>query len=217
MLKDFAFQSVPQTRLPRFENNRTAMHAGWYQTDANHGFRQTSRSPLETGIQVYMYEVILEQFSNNNRHLGRGRYGRVLGYFSGWWNFFGWIFNSASMSSILANQVISMYGLFHPGYEYERWHVFMAFLIINWACCFLVMFANRALPIVTNIGLFLILVGVFITIMVCAIMPSQKLGGKGHASSSFVWKEWQNQTGWESNGLVFCMGMLNGAYAVGTP
>ncbi|KAH7138526.1 amino acid/polyamine transporter I [Dendryphion nanum] len=146
-----------------------------------------------------------------------GRYGRSLGFFSGWWNFFGWIFNSASMSSILANQVISMYGLFHPGYEYERWHVFMAFLIINWACCFLVMFANRALPIVTNIGLFLILIGVFITIMVCAIMPSQKLGGHGHASSDFVWKEWQNQTGWESNGLVFCMGMLNGAYAVGTP
>lgn len=127
------------------------------------------------------------------------------------------IFNSASMSSILANQVISMYGLFHPDYVYERWHVFMAFLIINWACCFLVMFANRALPVVTNIGLVLILLGVFITIMVCAIMPSQKLGGKGHASSSFVWKEWQNQTGWESNGLVFCMGMLNGAYAVGTP
>ena len=146
-----------------------------------------------------------------------GRYGRVLGYFAGWWNFFGWVFGTASMSSILANQVISMYGLFHPEYAYERWQVFVAYLLITWTACAVVMFANRALPTLTNIGLFLILAGCFITIMVCAIMPATSVGGSGHASSSFVWEEWANQTGWSSNGFVFCAGMLNGAYAVGTP
>lgn len=119
------------------------------------------------------------------------------------------------MCSILANQVVSMYGLFHADYAYQRWNVFIAYLIISWSCCFVVMFANRALPMLTNIGLVLILAGVFITILVCAIMPSKT--GMGHASSSFVWKEWQNQTGWSSDGFVFCAGMLNGAYAVGTP
>lgn len=119
------------------------------------------------------------------------------------------------MSSILANQVISMYGLFHADYAYERWHVFIAYLIITWICCFIVMFANRALPTLTNVGLFLILAGCFVTIMVCAIMPSQT--GKGYASTDFVWRQWQNQTGWSSDGFVFCAGMLNGAYAVGTP
>ncbi|KAF2128134.1 amino acid transporter [Dothidotthia symphoricarpi CBS 119687] len=143
------------------------------------------------------------------------KYGRIVGYFAGWWNFFGWIFGTASMSSILANQIISMYGLFHPGYEYERWHVFIVYLIITWMACFTVMFANRALPLLTTIGLILILGGCFITIMVCAIMPSRT--GKGYASNSFVWREWQNQTGWSSDGFVFCAGMLNGAYAVGTP
>lgn len=124
------------------------------------------------------------------------------------------------MSSILANQLVSMYGLFHGEYAYERWQVFVAYLIVTWAACFTVMFANRALPTLTNIGLFLILAGCFITIIVCAVMPSmggRKAEGKGHASSDFVWKEWQNQTGWGSNGFVFCAGMLNGAYAVGTP
>jgi hypothetical protein len=48
-----------------------------------------------------------------------------------------------------------------------------------------------------------------------AIMPSRT--GKGYASNDFVWKEWQNQAGWSSDGLVFCLGMLNGAFAVGTP
>ncbi|PSN66589.1 amino acid transporter [Corynespora cassiicola Philippines] len=144
-----------------------------------------------------------------------GRFGKPLGFFAGWWNFFGWIFGTASMSSILANQVISMYGLFHADYAYERWHVFIAYLIITWICCFIVMFANRALPTLTNVGLFLILAGCFVTIMVCAIMPSQT--GKGYASTDFVWRQWQNQTGWSSDGFVFCAGMLNGAYAVGTP
>ncbi|KAF2017817.1 amino acid transporter [Aaosphaeria arxii CBS 175.79] len=146
-----------------------------------------------------------------------GKYGRPLGYFAGWWNFFGWIFNTASISSILANQVISMYGLFHEGYEFERWHVFIAYLIITWLSCAVVLFANRALPALTNVGLFFILAGVFVTILVCVIMPSRLVGGQGHASSSFVWKEWDNQTGWSSDGFVFCAGMLNGAFAVGTP
>lgn len=44
-------------------------------------------------------------------------------------------------------------------------------------------------------------------------MPS----GTGHATHSFVWSDWVNDTGYSSNGFVFLAGMLNGAYAVGTP
>ncbi|CAE7220057.1 Amino acid transporter [Pyrenophora teres f. teres] len=143
------------------------------------------------------------------------RFGKIVGFYAGWWNSLGWIFGTASISSILANQIISMYGLFHPGYAFQRWHVFIAYLLITWISCFIVMFANRALPKLTQIGLFFILFGVFITIMVCAIMPSRT--GKGYASTDFVLREWQNQTGWSSNGFVFCAGMLNGAFGVGTP
>lgn len=52
-----------------------------------------------------------------------------------------------------------------------------------------------------------------ITIVVCAVMPS----GTGHATHAFVWADWANGTGYSSNGFVFLAGMLNGAYAVGTP
>jgi choline transport protein len=131
------------------------------------------------------------------------------------WNFLGWLFGTASISSILANQIISMYGLFHEGYAYERWQVFIVYLMITWTSAFIVMLMNRALPTITKIGLFFILAGVFITILVCAIMPSRT--GKGYASNAFVWKDWQNQTGWKSDGFVFVAGMLNGAFAVGTP
>lgn len=41
--------------------------------------------------------------------------------------------------------------------------------------------------------------------------------GSGYADSSFVWAQWNNQTGYSSDGFVFMAGLLNGAYAVGTP
>ena len=119
------------------------------------------------------------------------------------------------MSSILTNQVISMYGLFHADYVWKQWHVFIVYIIITWMCSLTIMFAHRALPSISNLGLFFSMSGVVITILVCAIMPWKS--GRGYASSNFVWKDWNNQTGWSSNGFVFCAGMLNGAFAVGTP
>jgi amino acid transporter len=74
-----------------------------------------------------------------------------------------------------------------------------------------VLFCNSGLPLLQKIGLFLILGGCFITIVVTAAMPDQ------HATSDSVWREWINSTGYGSDGFVFLMGMLNGAYAVGTP
>jgi len=119
------------------------------------------------------------------------------------------------MASISSQIAVAMYGLYRPEYTPERWHIFIGYLIVAWTCCSIVLFANRALPMINNIGLFFILGGVFITIIVCAVMPHST--GSGYASSSFVWSEWSNQTGYSSNGFVFLAGMLNGAYAVGTP
>ncbi|KAF1810707.1 amino acid transporter [Eremomyces bilateralis CBS 781.70] len=142
------------------------------------------------------------------------RFGKPVGFFAGWWNFFAWIFGAASMSSIVANQTISMWSLFHPDYAFQRWHVFVVYLITTWMCCAVVLFANRALPYVGQMGLFFILAGVLVSILVCAIMPSTT--GTGHASDHFVWKDWQNMSGWP-DGFAFLTGMLNAAYGVGTP
>lgn len=144
-----------------------------------------------------------------------GKYGRIVGFFAGWWNFLAWIFGTAATAQIVGAQSVSMYALFHPDFVIQRWHVFIAYLICTWACCIVVLYANRALPTVESIGGFLVVAGVLITIIVCAIMPHAK--GKPYASSDFVWREWQNETGYSSNGFVFCLGMLNGAFAVGTP
>ncbi|KAI9729323.1 MAG: hypothetical protein M1834_006994 [Cirrosporium novae-zelandiae] len=125
------------------------------------------------------------------------KYGRVCGFFAGYWNFFAWIFGSASMSAIIGNLTVSMYSLYHPDFVPHAWHVFIAYLVAVWLSCGTVLFANRALPAINNLGLFFILAGCFITIVVCAAMPGH--GGRpGHASDAFVWKDWAADIGYSS-------------------
>ncbi|KAI9874448.1 MAG: hypothetical protein M1830_009735, partial [Pleopsidium flavum] len=144
------------------------------------------------------------------------KYGRICGFFAGFWNFFAWIFGCASSSAIIGNLTVQMYATNHPDFVAQKWHVFVSYLIITWCCCCVVLFANRALPAINDAGLFFILGGVVITIIVCAVMPGRG-SERGYASNAFVWKDWSADLGYSSNGFVFLMGMLNGAYAVGTP
>ncbi|KAL3427309.1 amino acid permease [Phlyctema vagabunda] len=143
------------------------------------------------------------------------RYGRICGWFAGWWNTFAWMCGSASMASITGNICVAMYQIYHPDFVQERWHVFIAYLLSTWVAASIVLFGNRWIPMINNIGLFFILGGVLITILVVVTMPHAT--GTGYATSSSVWADWSNQTGYTSDGFVFLAGMLNGAYAVGTP
>lgn len=144
------------------------------------------------------------------------RYGPILGFFAGYWNLFAWIAGAATASNISANVGSQMYAMYHPDFSPQRWHIFVGYLIVTWCCCCTVLFANRALPAINNAGVFLVIAGVLITIIVCAVVPGTS-SGNGYASNEFVWKDWSADIGYSSNGLVFCMGMLNGAYAIGTP
>ena len=144
-----------------------------------------------------------------------GRYGRAFGFFAGWWNFLAWIFGAASTAQIVAAQIVSMYSIFHVDFVTERWHVFVTYLIITWLCGLITIFGNRALPRLEFLGAILIVLGVVVVVIVCAVMPHQN--GRSYATSAFVWRDWVNSTGWSSDGLVFLLGMLNGAFAVGTP
>ncbi|KAJ6156103.1 DsDNA-dependent ATPase (Rad54b) [Penicillium chrysogenum] len=143
------------------------------------------------------------------------KYGRVCGFYAGWWNCLAWMLGAASMSLILAQQTVAMYQLMHPGFAPSQWNVFVSFLLCTWTCCCIVLFMNRFLPYIGNLGMFFILAGVFVTIIVCVVMPH--VNGTGYATDKLVWATWDNGTGYTQQGFVFVAGMLNGAYSVGTP
>ncbi|KAL8798375.1 MAG: hypothetical protein Q9182_006716 [Xanthomendoza sp. 2 TL-2023] len=143
-----------------------------------------------------------------------GRYGRACGWFAGWWNALAWLLGFASIVQIVAAQTVSMYAVMHDGFVTKQWHVFVTYIIITWISVFIVLFINRALPSIEMIGGFTVVAGVFISILVCAIMPH--VNNQPYASNFSVWGDWQNQTGYSSSGFAFLAGMLNGAYAVGS-
>ncbi|KAK4630824.1 Choline transport protein [Fulvia fulva] len=142
------------------------------------------------------------------------KYGRVCSWFAGWWNCIAWIFGCASNSLFAANAVVAMWSVYHPAYVPQRWHIFMCYLEIIWIDNAIVCFGQKRIAQFANVSGVACLTLFVVCTLTVAIMPSQT--GYGYASNSFVWGDFQNLTGWSSNGLVFAMGMLNGAYTVGT-
>jgi amino acid transporter len=137
------------------------------------------------------------------------KYGRVIGFFAGSINFFGWLFDYAAITQIVANVCVALYATFHPDFVIQPWHAYVAFILVTWSVTAFVIFANRLIPHLQNLGLLLVLGGGFVTIVVLAAMPEK------HASSAFVWKDFVNVTGW-GDGVAFLTGVLNGAFTIGT-
>ncbi|KAJ6017764.1 hypothetical protein N7451_001143 [Penicillium sp. IBT 35674x] len=142
--------------------------------------------------------------------LSRNR-GRGAGFFTGYLNACAWLLSASSMSSMLGNEAVAMYLLKHTDMTWNSWQVFIVFQIVNWMCCAIVCFGNRFIPLINRIALTLSMCGLVITVVVLAVMP------KTYSSNSQVWVEYHNETGGWSDGVCFMTGLLNAAFAVGTP
>ncbi|KAL2013343.1 hypothetical protein VTN00DRAFT_868 [Thermoascus crustaceus] len=140
------------------------------------------------------------------------KYGRAVGFFTGYLNACAWLLSASSMSSILGNELVAMYLLRHPEVEWHAWQVFIPFQIVNWLCCAIVCLGNRFLPLINRIAFILSMGGLFITIVVLAAMPRGR-----HATDAAVWRIYSNETGGWSDGICFLTGLLNAAFAVGVP
>ncbi|KAL9018130.1 MAG: hypothetical protein Q9185_004537 [Variospora sp. 1 TL-2023] len=103
----------------------------------------------------------------------------------------------------------------HDGFVTQQWHVFVTYVIYCWIVVLITLYMNRSLPSIQMIGGFTVITGVFISIIICAVMPH--VNDRAYASNFSVWGDWQNQTGYSSSGLAFLPGMLNGVFSVGTP
>ncbi|PSR82146.1 amino acid permease-domain-containing protein [Coniella lustricola] len=139
------------------------------------------------------------------------RWGRVVGFYIGWINFYGWMFGLASLVQIASNTAVQMFATLHPSYISEAWHVYIGYLLVLWLCTVTVTFANKGVPYTQQAGMFLVVIGGVVTVVALAAMPRQ------HASNEFVWASFteNNLTGWQG-GLALLMGVLNGAFTIGT-
>ncbi|RYP77152.1 hypothetical protein DL769_003491 [Monosporascus sp. CRB-8-3] len=150
------------------------------------------------------------------------RAGRAVGFFAGYWNALAYALGSASLAAVAGQAVLQMWALAHEGYEMRRWHVFVAYLFVIWGSAAVLAFANSLLPRINTALMILGYGGWLVSVVAVAVLSARNgtgegEGGPGRASSAFVWREWRNGTGYRSNGLVFVLGMLNGAFNIGSP
>ncbi|KAJ5526198.1 hypothetical protein N7494_012848 [Penicillium frequentans] len=137
------------------------------------------------------------------------KYSRPVGFLTGYFNMLGWTLGLASLYSVAGLQVTGLYQLYHPEYVSQPWHVFVVFVVLNWSFAAFIQFGNKILPYYTKFGLF-VNVGAWFTIIVClAVLP------KSHSTSSFVWTEYTNSTGWPT-GVSFILGLVAPAFSIGT-
>jgi amino acid transporter len=119
------------------------------------------------------------------------------------------MFDLASIAQIEASVVVQMYAVYHDDLVIQAWHIYVAYILLCVVSVIFCVFFNRLIPKLQGSGLFLVLVGGLITIIVLAAMP------KKHASTATVFRDWDNETGWGS-GVAFLTGVLNGAFTIGT-
>ncbi|KAH0604846.1 uncharacterized protein H6S33_006514 [Morchella sextelata] len=143
---------------------------------------------------------------------GGPRYGRILGFYTGLLNISGWLLSAASISSTLGNELVALWNLTHPAAEWKAWHVFIAFQLVNWSCCAIVITCHKRLPAINTAALWLSMGGLVVTVLTLVIMPRGR-----YASSDSVWRTYEDRTGWNNDGICFILGLINAAFAVGTP
>jgi len=90
----------------------------------------------------------------------------------------------------------------HPDYNYQRWHG----TLLAWAALLLCVIVNtlmaRLLPKIESFFLLLHVLGFF-----AILVPLLVMAPKAHAS--FVFREFVNAGGWESDGLAFMVGLIS--------
>lgn len=136
----------------------------------------------------------------------------MAGFFTGWINFYGWMFGLASLVQVAANTSVQLYAVYDADFIPESWHVYTAYILVVLLGTMLIILTNRKIPYTQHLGLFLVVVGGLITIIVVSVSPPR------HASNGFVWGSFKdnNLTGW-NDGVAFMLGVLNGAFTIGTP
>ncbi|KAG0641379.1 amino acid permease-domain-containing protein [Tuber brumale] len=130
------------------------------------------------------------------------RHMKFLSYLTGAVGYAGSIFTCASVALAIGSALMGMIQMNHPDLVIERWMVFVAYQIFNlfaWVFnCY-----GKTLPRVASFFLYVSLTSfIVITITVLATSSPKQ-------NAKFVFANFVNNTGWESNAIAFIVGLIN--------
>lgn len=136
------------------------------------------------------------------------KYRLVLSWYSGWLTLLGWLALTASAPYGAANLINGLITLNNPSYETERWKTTLLYWAIIGMAFPVNYWGTNLLPLIQTCVMVLHVVFFFaVFIAVCVIPPSRN-------SVSFVFESFRNSTGWENDGVAWCIGLLTSAYVL---
>lgn len=129
-----------------------------------------------------------------------------LSFYSGWITLLGWISLTASAPYAAGNLIQGLIVLNNPDYQPERYRTTLIYIAILTLSFSLNQWGSRVLPLLENLIMFFHVLFFFIMMIVIAVIPPDR------NTAAFVFTKFENNTGWENNGVAWCLGMLTSAY-----
>jgi amino acid transporter len=93
-------------------------------------------------------------------------------------------------------------------YTFERWHGTLLYWAILAFAALANIYGSRLLPMIENMTLALHVILFFVILIVMAVVSPMKNTAK------FVFTDFENQSGWSSDGVAWCIGLLSSCYVL---
>ncbi|RYP41110.1 hypothetical protein DL767_001271 [Monosporascus sp. MG133] len=87
------------------------------------------------------------------------RWRWMIGFFTCWINFYGWVFDLTALVQITANILVEMYATWHPDSVAKPWRVYIMYIGVLWISTLFAIFANQLMPYTQNAGMLFVVVG----------------------------------------------------------
>lgn len=135
------------------------------------------------------------------------RFSAFFGWTTGWITVLGWQALTASAAFLGGTLIQGLLVLNYPDYVFQRWHG----TLLYWAILLIALFFNtvaiKALPLVENMVL-VFHVTMFFAILIPLVVLSP------HGSAEYVFTTFENNSGWSSDGVAWCLGLLSATYVL---
>lgn len=135
------------------------------------------------------------------------RYAAFFSWVVGWITTLGWLALTASAALLGGLQIQGLVVLNYPGYVPQRWHGTM----IYWAILLIAGFVNtvaiKFMPLIEN-GVLFFHVLTFLAVLIPLVVLSP------HKDAHYVFTSFENNSGWESDGVAWCLGLLSATYVL---
>lgn len=135
------------------------------------------------------------------------RYGRLLGYITGWLTNAGWFFISAASVLYTAQVTMAIVGAAHPDFVIKSWQTYLLYIAYALLCLAI------NLPYIFKAAQYFLTAVIFVvngTAIWLLVALLVRANPKQTAHDVFI--KFVNQSGWSSDGLVFFIALLP-AYA----